>query len=271
MLEHATTTGALLRLFPQVYVTADRQHEDDVRFRAALAYAGRFSALSHLSALAVWQLPGGTALPVHVTTPHSVRRRSRPGVVVHRRGSFDLDVDTVLRRGLRVVRLEHSLIESWPLLPAETRRAPLIQAVSDRLTTPERVRAVLDLMPTASGRRDVIRLVNLLDAGCHSALELWGYDRVFRGPEFRDLRRQVPVRLGERTVYLDLYAERERVDIELDGERWHTGPDDRERDARRDAALAARGIMVVRFSHRRLHDEPDGVRREVLDILSSRR
>jgi hypothetical protein len=71
-----------------------------------------------------------------------------------------------------------------------------------------------------------------------------------------------PVRLGDRTVYLDVDAERERVGFELDGAAFHGDPEQREADLCRDAALAALGIQVVRFSHRRLVREPGAVRRE---------
>ena len=108
-------------------------------------------------------------------------------------------------------------------------------------------------------------------AGCRSALEIWGHDHVFTGPGLPALRRQHPVRLGDRTVYLDVYAEPERVAFELDGAAYHGDPEQREADLCRDAALAARGIQVVRFSHRRLVREPDAVRREVLAVLATRR
>jgi very-short-patch-repair endonuclease len=55
-----------------------------------------------------------------------------------------------------------------------------------------------------------------------------------------------------RSVYLDAYAERE-VDL------------------RRDAHLAALGVLVVRFTHRRLVHETAAVREEVLAILIQRR
>ncbi|MFG1882619.1 DUF559 domain-containing protein [Micromonospora sp. NPDC049102] len=84
-------------------------------------------------------------------------------------------------------------------------------------------------------------------------------------------RRQVPMRLGRRTVYLDMFAERERVNIELDGSTTHDYPRQREVDLRRDALLATAGILVVRFAHRRLVHEVDDVRRETLAILATRR
>ena len=47
-------------------------------------------------------------------------------------------------------------------------------------------------------------------------------------------------------------------------------PAEREIDLRRDALLATVGILVVRFSHRRLTADPAQVRQETLAILASR-
>ena len=58
--------------------------------------------------------------------------------------------------------------------------------------------------------------------------------------------------------------------MELDGERWHSTREQRERDRRRDAALAAAGWVTLRFSHRRLHDDPEGCRRDTLATLALR-
>jgi very-short-patch-repair endonuclease len=84
-------------------------------------------------------------------------------------------------------------------------------------------------------------------------------------------RRQVPIRLGRRTIYLDMLAERERVNIELDGATTHGDPRQREIDLRRDALLATVGILVVRFAHRRLVHEADEVRRETLRMTTDHR
>ena len=45
----------------------------------------------------------------------------------------------------------------------------------------------------------------------------------------------------------------------------------RERDARRDAALASTGWLTLRFSYARLHSDIDGCRRETLAALARRR
>jgi very-short-patch-repair endonuclease len=70
---------------------------------------------------------------------------------------------------------------------------------------------------------------------------------------------------------LDLYDEETRTNFELDGAKHHAGPADRERDLRRDAAQAAVGITVVRFTHDRLVRASAEVRAQAAKILAVRR
>ncbi|MFD0783215.1 DUF559 domain-containing protein [Micromonospora azadirachtae] len=283
-LERACRSGDLVRVLPEVFVAAHLLIEPGRKSmatplvgrldpalgnRAVLAWADGRAALSHLSALAVWGLYRQAAGELlHLSVPAGVGLRSRPGVTVHRR----IELSNVMaRRGLTVTRLERSLVDSWPLLPAGKRRAPVIRAVNDRLSTPQRLMSALETTPKLADRAVLRSLLTQLAEGCRSPLEIWGHERVFTGPEMPLFQRQVPVRLGPRNVYLDLYAEHERVNIELDGATTHGDPRQREIDLRRDARLAVLGILVVRFTHRRLTHEPESVRRETLAILANRR
>ncbi len=175
------------------------------------------------------------------------------------------------RDGLPHVRLERALVESWPQRPVADRRAPLILAVQRRLVTAERVLTEADQLPKLGERRTLLRLLELLRAGCHSELEIWGHLHVFDHPSLPPGRRQVPVRAHAHTVYLDVAYDRELVDVELDGAEYHGPKLRRERDLRRDAALAALGWLTVRFSHARLHAETEAVRRELRATLEVRR
>lgn len=177
----------------------------------------------------------------------------------------------VIRRGSLVTPLDRSLVDAWPLLPAAERRAPVIRAVNERMTTPERVGAALRVVPRLPGRAELHELTGLLAAGCLSPLEIWGHQQVFTGAGMPAFRRQVRVNVGSRSVYLDVLAEAELVNFELDGASVHGDPRQREIDLRRDALLATLGILVVRFSHRRLVWETEAVRREIQAILASRR
>lgn len=282
-LRYACATGQLVRVLPEVFAAAhllsprvslptlSRLHPT-LGHRAVCAWADGRAVLSHLSALHVWglhqQAPGD---PLHLSAPLNPTIRTRPGVHVHRRPGFVVGPPLVVQRdGLPVTRLDQAVVDSWPLLSPTQRRAPVIRAVNDRHTTPERLRHTLDSTPRLTDRPALRTLLILLAEGCRSPLEIWGHEHVFTGPEMPPFQRQVRVTVGRRTLYLDMFAERERVNIELDGATTHGDPRQREIDLRRDALLATIGILVVRFAHRRLVHEVDQVRRETLAILASR-
>ena len=273
VVEHAGRRGDLVRMLPGVYRHATEAATPPLLRRAALLWLDGRGALSHTSALAAWELTEpGPHEQVHVTVGQQVRLRSHPGVVVHRRAGFRPEPPHALSRGGNpVTGLERSLVDAWPLLPAPDRRGPIIRAVNDRMTTPARIGTALAGAPRLPGRAKLRAVLDLLAAGCMSPLEIWGYSRVFTGPGMPGFQRQVRVRLGSRNVYLDVYAEAERVNFELDGAATHSDPRQRETDLRRDALLATVGILVVRFTHERLYYDTDAVRREVLAILASRR
>jgi very-short-patch-repair endonuclease len=72
------------------------------------------------------------------------------------------------------------------------------------------------------------------------------------------------------TVHLDAAIPELLVDVEMDGMAFHDSPQARERDRRRDVALSARGWVVLRFSYRRLTQDPAGCRREILAVCRAR-
>jgi hypothetical protein len=295
ILAQARRDGHLLRVLPQVYVDARlvapvgrpvgpspeaaraalpllTRLDRDLAARAALAYADGQGALSHLTALHAWGLHRqAVGDPVHLSVPAGVGIRTRPYLLLHQRSSFAMRPPHVVhRKGLLLTRLEPTLVDAWPLLPPTDRPGPLIQAVNDRLTTPYRVGTTLAGAPRLTGRAELRALLDRLVAGCRSPLEIWGHDRVFIGPGMPPFLRQARMQVGGRVMYLDMYAERERVDIELDGAATHGDPQQRVAAKVDLALLATLGILVVRFSHRRLVCEPDQVRRETLAILAHR-
>jgi very-short-patch-repair endonuclease len=209
---------------------------------------------------------------VHLTVPGGSHPTYSAGIQLHRRARFRLEAPfAVDRNGLKVVRLEQAVIESWSLLPKLARRAPAIVAVRERRTTPRRLLHVLDEQPRTFGAREQRRLFELLDAGNHSELEIWGHANVFADKRLPRSVSQHRVQLGGRVMYLDRAFLPEMTAVELDGAAYHGSPGQRERDLRRDTTLARLGWLTVRFSHPRLHADPGGVVEEILEILTRRR
>lgn len=275
VLADAVTDGALVRIFPRVYALPEAATRVEVRRHGALLHVPK-SALSHLDGLAHWDLPGRpreTDDRVHVTHASGSTPIEAAGVIAHRRRGFAIGAPhTVLRQGAQVVRMEQAIVESWPLLADVDQRLPAIVAVRERRTRGQRLLACLDQQPRTAGAREMRALFELLCLGIHSHLEAWGHTHVFTDPRLPASRVQVPETLpNRRRVYLDRLFEEEMVIVELDGAAYHGLPGQRERDIRRDAALATKGYLTLRFSHLRLHADPEGVILEILATLAMRR
>jgi hypothetical protein len=272
VLDDALAAGLLVRIFPEVYTRPDAAEEVATLRHGALAHRPA-GALSHTDALDAWRLPTALSEGVHVTVSADEPSTEWPGLRLHRRSGYQPTTPfTMVRDGLRVVRIEQAIVESWPLLPAIDRRSPAIVALRERRTTGERLLKVLGLQPKTAGAAQMRHVFELAAAGCHSPLEMWGHEKVFSDRRLPPSRCQVPVVFpGGQRVYLDRLFEELLVNVELDGATYHGRPGQRERDLLRDAALAVLGYVTVRFSHQRLHADPEGVIRQLLAILARRR
>lgn len=264
--------GRLLRPYPGVLVLPDRH--DDWRTRASAAALATRGVLSHRTALAVWRvLPA--AGQVHVSIAAGRRALVRPGLVVHR--VTDLTADRC--GGHPVTDLPRSLVDAWGWAhgragcagDVEALRGAVITTVRERQARTADLRAGLARRPQLAGRRALLDLLDLLDQGCQSELEIWGVRHVLVGAGLPLFTQQHPVRLRIGTVHLDAAVPELLVGVELDGAAFHGSAADRERDTRRDVALAALGWVVLRFSYRRLTTDPAGCRREIAEVCAARR
>ncbi|NEK60248.1 DUF559 domain-containing protein [Geodermatophilus sabuli] len=268
----AVSAGRLLR--PHRGVVALPECWDDWRTRALAAALATDGTLSHTTALAVWRVLDHEG-PVHVSVPAGRRALEGRGLVVHR--VRDLVAD---RLGpFAVTLLPRSLVDSWGVAhgrggaarAVERARGAVIDTLRDRRVTVAQVSAEETRRPALPGRRQLRRLVRLVEQGCQSELEIWGVQEVLRGPGLPRFSHQHRVVLPSGTVYLDAAVPELRVAVELDGAAFHGSAAARERDTRRDVALAALGWVVLRFSYRRLTREPDACRREILQVCRARR
>ena len=289
LLEDMVSEGLLVRAFPSTYVTSDLRDCREVVARAALRYRAeaaarrgspwQHAALSHLDGLVGWGLPcpplpvtGPGAVPIHVNEGPGPAVQV-PGIEVHRRRGYSSSpIWRLPSSGLYVVGPAQAIVESWPLLPSLDQRAPLIVGIRDKRVRVEQILDVLAALPNCPGAGEMRAMAELVAGGLHSHLELWGHAHVFSDSRLQGAKTQHPTRLRSgRMVYLDRYYEGLMLNVELDGAAYHGLPGQRERDLKRDAALAALGILVVRFSHQRLHRETAAVIEELVEIIAVRR
>jgi very-short-patch-repair endonuclease len=261
--------GHLVRLYPRVYARPWDADELTARWRAALLSIGPPSALSHVTALRAWGLPvpASWADSIHVTVPNSRRISASVDVVLHRTRR---QLPVTALSGLPVLSREAAICSSWPQLTGADQRAPAIVAVRSRATSPQRLHAEATAAVRLPHRSRLLGLTRLLQMGCESELELWGYTQVFDIAGLRHSVRQRTLRVGGHTYRLDLAYERERLAVELDGRAYHASPSQWERDIRRDLALATAGWQTIRLSHARLTTDVGGCRRDVLAVLAAR-
>jgi very-short-patch-repair endonuclease len=262
----------LLRPYPGVVVLPDRWH--DWPTRALAAVFATDGTLSHTSALSAWQVLPKEG-PIHVSIPAGRRALRGFGLTVHRVRSIEVD-----RLGpYPVTSLSRAVIDTWRLAHGtkanprarERARAVVIETLRERRVSAQQLRTELTSRPALSGRRAFVELLGLVEDGCQSELEIWGVRNVLKGPGMPRFVQQLPVQLPWGTVRLDAAVPELKVAVELDGAAFHGSAAARERDTRRDAALAARGWVVLRFSYRRLMSDPEGCRREILEVCRARR
>ena len=263
--------GRVVRPHPGVVALPDSMERWRTRALAAVLATG--GALSHTSALTVWRvLPDRD--PIHVSVRSSRRAPQRSGLVVHR-------VQRLLADKIGpfpVTDLPRSLVDTWGIAfgrtasrhLAELTRGAVITTLRERRVSAAQLGIEMSLRPTVAGCAELAELIRLVESGCQSELEIWGVKNVLTGAGMPRFRQQYPVRLPFGTVHLDAAIPELKIAVEMDGAAYHGSPGARERDNRRDVALAARGWVVLRFSYRRLTTDPEGCRREIVQVCRAR-
>jgi len=272
-----TASGDLIHVHPGVVMLPGAVTDPLARARAAALWSK--GPVSHGSALALWDVLPWGAGPVHVTVPADRYPRNTRGVAVHRT-TLPLPITGI--KGIPVTSLDRSLVDAWDWAHRSRRRGPrgrpdtvrqaVIESIRGRRLGTAALRAQSAACSVHAGRADLHRLLDLIDGGCESELEIWGVTRVLPGPPAVPAWvQQYLVRLPDgRRVRLDVAYSEALVAVELDGAAFHGSREARERDLRRDSALAALGWVVLRFSYARLVTDPEGCRREIEAVVRRR-
>jgi predicted transcriptional regulator of viral defense system len=137
LLSHHTRRGRFERIFPGVYrlKTAPISHLDDLRL--AWVWSNYRGAISHESALALYDLSDVMPSRVHLTVPASFRRESAP-FELHRARLQDDEVTT--REGLAVTTPARSIVDAAAdgTGPEQIQLAAQ-QAIERALASPEQI------------------------------------------------------------------------------------------------------------------------------------
>jgi hypothetical protein len=233
--------------------------------------AGEGSAVSHLAAAALWEVPGFSPGEVHVSRARGRSGRKGGLAIVHEPRLWP-DHHRTVRDGIPVTTVARTVFDlAGCVHPLRAERA-LDNALAHKLVGLREVRAVaIELFE--HGRTGSALMRRLLDdRGA-------GYIAPASGLEARffALLAAAGLDLPERQVELggdawagrvDFYFRRAGLVVEIDSERHHTAQLDAEADARRDAAMRAAGFRVLRIGEVQLEARPWEVVALVRNLLS---
>jgi hypothetical protein len=235
---------------------------------AAVLACGPDTVLSHRSAAALWGLRSAPAGDISVTSPR--RASSRPGIRVHRvrelPGSEVSDVDAI-----PVTSVARTLLDLAGVVAPHALERACDQAEILRLFDLTSLHAVLAHHPKRRGARALRRVLAEHTIGLaptqselESRLLTLCADHGLPMPECN-----VPVALpGAQKTTVDFLWRVERLVVETDGWETHRTRLAFERDRDRDARLALGGYRCIRFTWRRLRDEPREVARTLRALLN---
>lgn len=254
-IEHRVRSGRLIRVQRGVYAVGHVHESDLVRRMAAVLTCGRGAALSHVSALAHWELRGSSAQKIHVTVPRRDGSRPRAGLAVHRSIVLSRSEKTI-HRGVPVTSVARSLLDGAAILAPHALARAVERSEILRLFDLAAVRQTLDRHPTHPGA-----------ARLRSAIEHFRGDEITRSDleammlELCDAH-ALPRPLVNHIVEgeeVDFFFRDHGLIVEADGRETHLTRAAFERDRARDARLTVAGDRVVRFTYRQIVSDPDTV------------
>jgi hypothetical protein len=219
--------GLLIRMHRGVYVLGALSPAPEQRWAAALLAAGKGAALSHTAGAAHYGLLPPREV-IEVSAPR--RRRGDERLRIHERTRIEI----TRHNGLPTTTVAQTLLDlaaaSWPI---------------DRLTQEAAAKGLIalnDLRAFAASRGRA--------RGARRLAEAAGQPLVRSRMEYEALRRLGPpeVNAAVGSDEADLYWSEEGLVVEIDTDQTHGTKWARERDARKDQRMHARGIRVRRFT-----------------------
>ncbi len=236
------------------------------RWMAAVLAGGPGAVLSHASAAALWELRGSSAALIDVTTRRT--GRARPGLRIHRPRTLRPD-ETTTKHGIPVTTPARTILDL-----AATLQAAHLENVLDRneileLTDYPSLAALAGAHPGHRGARKLLVTLATHDAGTNltrSGLEVL----------FRQLCHDhgLPAPRVNTTIHgkeVDFLFEAHRLIVETDSWRYHRTRRAFEEDRARDVLTMKAGYRTLRFTDRRLTDDPASVAAAIHAVLADRR
>jgi very-short-patch-repair endonuclease len=264
----AIANGVVVRLMRNTYVAAEHSDSLAGRTSAALRWLGPPAAIGGLAALYAFRLIDEAPSTLEVIVPVGTRRAC-PYWLRLTCASYEFPV--AWWGDWPVATPGFALAQAFGHVPRTQQSDLVFGTLRSRTFTVPEARLALTSMPRVRDRRRLARLLDSASAGAESHLEHVSLTSVFNTKEFSTLIRQHHLRVDGQRFRLDMYDAQTRTAIELDGAAFHDGAGQRERDLRRDAALASVGILTIRLSYRDVTNRPEWCRATVRATLRARR
>jgi hypothetical protein len=260
----AASAERLHRLHRGVYAVGHRRLTKHGHCVAAVLACGRGAQLSHSAAAWLWGLARTYTVPIDVTVPRG--GRNRPSICVHQARGLNAE-DVAHRESIPVTSVSRTLLD----LASTVSGSRLERAIerSEQLELFD-LRAVDSLLARAIGHPGAGRLKRALSAYREPA-----FTRSVLEQRFLALVREAGLPPPSANVFvagfeLDMYWERQRFAVELDGYKHHRTRAAFERDRLRQEELKLAGIETIRLTARRVDREPETVVNRLATLLERR-
>jgi len=264
-IRHGLQTGRIRETFEGVYALGDLALPALWRENGAVLSCGEGAFVSRRAAVIAWGVLQGFAQLLDVTVPYE-RNPKRTGIRVHRSRVID-PRDVTQLDGVPIATPAFALFEAAPDLTFEQFERAFDDALTKKVMT---LAGAQDTVRRHAGRPGS-KLFGELAVSEHG-LEItrsWLEQRMKSLVRMGDLPMPV-LNLRKGRILPDFKWRAERVIVEVDGFRTHGTRRAFENDRARDAALAAEGWLVLRFTWRQLKYQPELVLARLAAVLAIR-
>jgi very-short-patch-repair endonuclease len=262
-------SGRLVRVYRGVYAVGHVQRTREGRWIAAVMACGPGAFLSHLDAASLWGIYKSNRTTIHVTTRARSARRV-PGIRIHRARRLD-PAEVTTKDAIPVTTVARTLVDLSDVLPHDRLLRAMREAEYLKLLDLDTLIAAVQ---RANGRKHLKELTKAIER--HTPGQIVRDELEHRFLELvhqvglPDPQTNVKVKTRRRTYEVDCLWPDQRVAVELDGRAAHVRAAAFEEDRARDAALTATGLRALRYTWRRVTEEPGDVLAELKATLSGR-
>lgn len=238
-------SGRFQRLYAGVYTAFTGPPCREAELWAAVLRAGPDAVLSHQTAAELDGFAPGPSRLIHVTVPLEKRMVRVPGIALHRSGRLE-----IARHPARTpprTRIEETALDLAQLAATfDDAFSWISRPCAKRLTKPPLLLRAMVARTRVRWRAELTMALADIAEGVLSPLENRYVRNVERPHGLPAAKRQVVITRGSRRQYLDNLYEEFGIGVELDGQAYHPA-EERWQDIGRDRALAAEGVLVLRY------------------------